>query len=63
MPIPAGEQRPVVGDHEVVEVTVPDVPALLAGRGLRVETMGRGPEEDPRFFAYAGAAGVIAAGV
>jgi len=63
VPIPAGEQRPVVGDHEVVEVTVPDVPALLAGRGLRVETMGRGPEEDPRFFAYAGAAGVIAAGV
>ena len=24
-----------------VEVTVPDVPALLAGRGLRVETMGQ----------------------
>jgi hypothetical protein len=61
--IPRGEPKPEVGGHEVVEVTVPDVPALVAGHGLRVETMGRGPEEDPRFYSYAGAAGVLAAGV
>jgi uncharacterized protein DUF3866 len=63
IPVPRGAVRPESGDHDVVEVTVPDVPALLAQLGLRVETMGRGPEEEPGFFAYAGAAGVIAAGV
>jgi len=62
VPIPAGEEHPVVGDHEVIEVDVPDVPALLARHGLRVQTMGRGPEDDPRFYSYAGAPGVIAAG-
>ena len=61
--IPRGEPKPEVGGHELVEVTVPDVPALLAGHGVRVETMGRGPEADPRFYSYAGAPGVIAAGV
>ena len=45
------------------EVQVPDVAALLADAGLRVTTMGRGPEEDPAFFAWAGAAGVVAAGI
>ena len=40
---------------------VPDVAALLAGHGLRVTSMGRGPEDDPAFFAWAGAAGVAAA--
>jgi len=34
---------------------------LLAARGLTVTTMGRGPDEDPGFFRYAGAAGVAAA--
>lgn len=48
-------------DHEVVIVDVPDVPALLADRGLRVTSMGRGPAEDPLFYAAAGAAGVLAA--
>lgn len=62
VPIPAGGSFPETGDHEVVEVEVPDVPALLAARGLRVTTMGRGPEQDPTFFSYAGAAGVVAAG-
>ncbi|MBW3615367.1 MAG: DUF3866 family protein [Actinobacteria bacterium] len=39
----------------------PDVGALLAARGLRVTSMGRGPEEDPVFFQWCGAAGVVAA--
>lgn len=45
------------------EIDVPDVPALLASAGLRVTTMGRGPEDDPGFYAYAGAAGAAAASV
>ncbi len=49
----------VVPDPETVEV--PDVAALLAASDLRVTTMGRGPAEDPAFFAWAGAAGVAAA--
>lgn len=61
VPIPAGEERPAVEGHEVVAVEVPDVPALLAAAGLQVTTMGRGPDSDPRFFAYAGAAGAFAA--
>lgn len=49
----------VVPDPDTVDV--PDVAALLAASGLRVTTMGRGPAEDPAFFAWAGAAGVAAA--
>jgi hypothetical protein len=45
----------------VVAVDDPGVPALLAERGLRVTSMGRGPEEDPGFYAVAGAAGTVAA--
>ena len=33
---------------------------LLAGWGLEVTSMGRGPEEDPVFFAAAAAAGTLA---
>ena len=43
------------------ELDVPDVAALLDAAGLRVTTMGRGPAEDPAFFAWTGAAGVAAA--
>jgi hypothetical protein len=43
------------------ELEVPDVAALLDAAGLRVTTMGRGPAEDPAFFAWTGAAGVAAA--
>jgi hypothetical protein len=43
------------------DLDVPDVAALLDAAGLRVTTMGRGPTEDPGFFAWAGAAGVAAA--
>ena len=47
--------------HDVATIEPPDVPALLAGRGLEVRSMGRGPADDPLFFAAAGAAGVLAA--
>jgi Protein of unknown function (DUF3866) len=47
--------------HRLLAVDDPGVPALLAGHGLRVTSMGRGPEEDPAFYAVAGAAGTAAA--
>jgi len=59
--VPVGELHPDVGDHDIVPVDVPDMAPLLAARGLTVTTMGRGPDEDPGFFRYAGAAGVAAA--
>ncbi len=60
VPIPVGEPAPEVGRHKVVAVEVPDlIPDLTA---LGVTSMGRLPSEDPRFWAYAGAAGVVAAG-
>jgi len=43
------------------DVDVPDVGALLRSHGLEVTTMGRGPDDDPAFFQWAGAAGVVAA--
>ncbi len=47
--------------HDVRVVDPGDVPGCLAARGLRVTSMGRGPEDDPLFYASAGAAGVLAA--
>jgi hypothetical protein len=47
--------------HHPEPVEVPDMSRLLDAHGLRVTTMGRGPGEDPAFFAAAGAAGVTAA--
>jgi predicted DNA-binding transcriptional regulator YafY len=47
--------------HEVVEIDPGDVPAALAEHGLRVTSMSRGPEDDPLFYAAAGAAGALAA--
>ena len=64
VPVPRGEAWPNLSPPaEVVEVAVPDVPGLLAATGLRVTSMGRGPDADPRFFAYAGAGGALAAGM
>lgn len=54
----AADDRHVV--HEVADV---DVPALLAQHDLAVTTMGRGPAEDAEFFASAGRAGTLAAGL
>jgi hypothetical protein len=61
VPVPAGEPLPPIDGHEVVAVEVPSVPDLLRAAGLSVTTMGRGPDEDPSFFAYAGAGGAGAA--
>ena len=63
LPVPRGRPQPPTSAHEVLEVDVPDVAALLAEHGIEVTTMGRGPDVDPLFFAYAGAAGVAAAWV
>src|SRR3546814_15688883 len=47
--------------HDVRVVAPPDVAHLLEDAGMRVTTMGRGPAEDPLFFAPAGPAGELAA--
>ena len=60
VPVPTGMDLPDIPRHHVVSVDVPDVPALLAHHGVRVTSMGRGPEDDPAFYAYAGAAGAAA---
>jgi hypothetical protein len=41
-------------------VDLPDPSSLLEAAGLRVTTMGRGPDEDPLFFRAATAAGIVA---
>ena len=46
--------------HRVTWVPDVDVATLLSGLGLHVTSMGRGPEDDPRFYAVAGAAGTLA---
>ena len=61
VPVPRGEPQFEAEGHQVAAVDVPDVPALLVAAGLAVTTMGRGPADDPRFYAYAGAAGAAAA--
>lgn len=47
--------------HRWHEVDPGDPAALLERFGLRVTTMGRGPEADPLFFSAAAAAGTLAA--
>jgi len=47
--------------HEVRVVPGPDVAALFDDLGLRVTTMGRGPDEDPLFFRATASAGALAA--
>jgi len=59
VPIPTGEPRPDIGGHDVVEVDVPDLISALTAMG--VTSMGRAAAEDPKFWAYAGAAGTAAA--
>jgi len=49
--------------HRIEVVPPPPVGELLADAGLVVTTMGRGPSEDPLFFAAAAAAGTYAAGL
>jgi hypothetical protein len=59
VPVPEGMDL-AFERHRVATVTDVDVPTLLAKHGLRVTSMGRGPEDDPRFYAVAGAAGTLA---
>lgn len=58
VPLPAALVSQVEG---AVAVESPDVAALLTQLDLRITSMGRGPSEDPMFFAAAGAAGSWAA--
>ncbi len=58
LPVPPDLADELVGSS-VVEP--PDVAAILAALDLRVTTMGRGPDDDPLFFAAAGSAGAWAA--
>ncbi len=59
VPVPTGEPTPDLSGHETVHVDVPDVMPGLTELG--VTSMGRAPADDPRFWAYAGAAGAVAA--
>ena len=61
MAIPGGVELDLGGRHRLHRVEPPDVGDLLDRLDLRVTTMGRGPEEEPRFFAACGAAGMLAA--
>jgi hypothetical protein len=58
LPLPA-ELAPEIVGSSVVEP--PDVSGVLAALDLQVTTMGRGPDEDPVFFAAAASAGAWAA--
>ena len=58
LPVPADLAVELVG---ATVVDPPDAAAVLAELGITVTTMGRGPEEDPMFFAAAASAGAWAA--
>jgi Protein of unknown function (DUF3866) len=58
VPLPAELAGQVEG---ATVIEPPDVAAVLAGFDLGVTSMGRGPGDDPAFFAAAGAAGAWAA--
>lgn len=61
VPVPSGATDLRIGPpHRVQPLPVPDVGAVLDAVGLRITTMGRGPDEDPLFFASAAAAAVHA---
>ena len=58
--VPPGIVAPRAGRHRWHEIDPGPPGPLLAAAGLRVTTMGRGPEDDPRYFAAAAAAGLLA---
>lgn len=58
VPVPLSLQGELDG---TTAVKPPDVVGMLDSQGLKVTTMGRGPDEDPLFFEAAGAAGAWAA--
>lgn len=51
-------QEPLVADPAEWSL---DTDKILEGAGLRITSMGRGPSEDPAFFAWAGAGGAALA--
>jgi uncharacterized protein DUF3866 len=53
-------QAGVADRHQLTQVAAPDPAKLLAAWGLEVTSMGRGPDQDPVFFAAAAAAGTLA---
>ncbi len=55
------EASGIADRHRLLSVADPDVPALLARHQLPVTSMGRGPSDDPGFYAVAGAGGTVAA--
>lgn len=60
--VPLPVEEPGVDErHDVRVVEPPAVAELLVDAGLKVTTMGRGPDADPLFFAAAGVAGAVAA--
>jgi hypothetical protein len=61
VPLPSDHaELDVAPPHVATRVEVPDAGAILEAAGLRITTMGRGPDEDPLFFATAAAAAVRA---
>ncbi len=60
VPVPIGLALDL-SDHTVTVVEPPDMALVLGAHHLQVTTMGRGPADDPTFFAAAGAAGTFAA--
>ncbi len=65
VPLPDGADaasaNPVPGPHRPLVVPVPDMAEVLDRFDLRITTMGRGPADDPLFFAASAAAGVLVA--
>jgi hypothetical protein len=57
--VPVAEPTDLPAPHVAQVVHGPDPAAVLAGHGLRVTTMGRGPDDDVDFFRAAGAAGAL----
>jgi hypothetical protein len=58
--VPPGFEFDAPG-HHVDVIDPPDMALVLGAQHVDVTTMGRGPEDDPAFFAAAGAAGALAA--
>lgn len=61
VPLPPGLVLDLGGRHRPRTVEGPDAAGALAAAGLRVTTMGRGPEQDALFFAAASSAAAHAA--
>jgi hypothetical protein len=63
VPVAELPDEPVPERHRLVTVPVDDPAAPLRAASLEVTTMGRGPGDDPAFFAHAVAAGRHAAAI